>query len=133
MAAQTFYGATLTINGSAFSGKIVSASRSGIERKAIDVTHTGSPKASGSTTTGYKEYDPSTLVEPGTWEFDIIYEASVTPPILAAKQDWIIELSDGTTFTAACFLMSIGREFPLEDKITQKWTVQVCEEEVVGS
>ena len=78
--ADTGNGTTLTFATSGFTANIYSIAGATFTRDALETTHLG--------TTGFKEYVPDDLVEPGEFEIEFEWNQSFStfPPISAAAE-----------------------------------------------
>lgn len=103
MAGRLVFGTT---GSDAFLAEITSINWSGLSRESIDQTHTASPD-------NYKEFDPSTLVDPGELEVELNFDPDTEPPIEQAKGTLTITfpLASGqisaATWAGAAFMTSI--------------------------
>lgn len=99
MAIDTGEGSTLTYSGLTYN--ILRFGGPSVERAAIKTSHLG--------TTGYHTYIPSTLVEGGTVDMTVQYDAAIAPPITGAAGAVAITIGDvaiGCSFTG--FLQSFN-------------------------
>lgn len=103
MAGRLVFGTT---GSDAFLAEITSINWSGLTRDSIDQTHTASPS-------NYKEFDPSTLVDPGELEVELNFNPDTEPPIEQAKGTLTITFPktgaqlSGATWAGSAFMTSI--------------------------
>ena len=116
------FGTSITFS-SGFCAEITDVKIGGLSREAVDVTNFGS-------TGGYKEFIPSTLIDSGELEVELIYDTDTTPPITGAVETVTITFplksSETTAATLACsgFLTDSEEAVPMDDKMSQSVTIK---------
>lgn len=121
--ADTGTGATIVFGTSAFTAEIMSMSGNDISRADIDDTHL--------TTTGYRTYIPSDLLEGGTVEFEFAFDPDSQPPIDGAAETITITFpipagdSSGATLAFTGYINNWSWSVPLEEKMTGSATIKV--------
>jgi hypothetical protein len=116
-------GTTIAFGTSSFSADVMSLSASDIAREDIDVTHMGS--------TGYKEFQPSDLVDGGSIEMEIGFDPDSQPPISGAAEVITITFPtpaggiSGATFVFNGYVSSWSWGAPLEEVMTATITIKV--------
>ena len=116
-------GTTIVFGTSGFTAEVLSLDGADISREAIEVTHMGS--------TGYKEFNPSDLVDAGSIEMEIGFDPDDQPPISAAAETITITFPvppggiTGATFTFTGFVSEWAWSSPLEENMTASITIKV--------
>jgi hypothetical protein len=116
------FGSSITFS-SGFFAEITDVKIGGLSREAVDVTNFGS-------TGGYKEFIPSTLIDSGELEVELIYDTDATPPITGAAETITVTFPlKGAEITAAkieCsgFLTDSEESVPMDDKMSMSCTVK---------
>ena len=116
------YGLAITFS-SGFCAWITDANWDGIERKDIDVTNDASPS-------GWMQFIPSDLRDPGNLEVDLIFNPNTTLPITNAAETitvtFPVPIGGSTSATWACsgFATKIGMAAPMKDKMTLKLSIK---------
>lgn len=114
-------GATISFQ-SGFFGEILSIGWGGIERGSIETTHMGTPS-------GYKQFIPGNLADPGELEVEFNFQAEKTPPITnAAETITVTYNSDGagstSTWSASGFMTAFECEAPVEEVMKGTATIK---------
>ena len=124
MAMDVGTGCTVVFGTSGFTADIMSLNGSDITREDIDVTHMGS--------TGYKEFQPSDLVDGGTVEMEIGFDPDEQPPISGAAETITITFpvpsggASGATFVFVGYVNSWTWTAPMEEVMTATITIKVA-------
>lgn len=113
-------GTTIAFQSGLF-GEILSASRSGIERAAIQTSHFG--------TTGAHTYMPAKLMEPGRYEIEMVFDPTDNiDTIMSATGETVIVTHTnmtGTTHSTSGFAVSAGTTYQFEDRVIANYTLQL--------
>lgn len=129
MAAKIGTGTTITFGTSGFTAEIVGISIDGVKRESIDVTHLATPVA-GAGEVGSREKIPGKHVDPGQLKLTCHYDPNTEPPIQGAKEEVTVTypLEEGELTAATeqgdAFVVDVGVEVPLEDKMTRQITIE---------
>lgn len=116
------FGTTITFS-SGFCAEITDVKIGGLSREAVDVTNFGS-------TGGFKEFIPSTLIDSGELEVELIYDTNTAPPIGGAAETVTVTFplksgeSTGATLAATGFLTDSEEAVPIDDKMSQSVTIK---------
>lgn len=116
------FGTAITFS-SGFCAEITDVKIGGLSREAIDVTNFGS-------TGGYKEFVPSSLIDSGELEVELIYDTDTAPPISGAVETVTITFplksGETTAATMACngFLTDSEEAVPMDDAMSQNVTIK---------
>jgi len=116
------FGSSITFS-SGFCAQITDVKIGGLSREAVDVTNFGS-------TGGYKEFIPSTLIDSGELEVELIYDNDTAPPITGAVETITVTFplkgSETAAATVACsgFLTDSEESIPMDDKLSQSVTIK---------
>lgn len=129
MAAKIGTGTTITFGTSGFTAEIVGISIDGVKRESIDITHLATPVA-GAGEVGSREKIPGKHVDPGQLKLTCHYDPNTEPPIQGAKEEVTVTypLEEGELTAATeqgdAFVVDVGVEVPLEDKMTRQITIE---------
>lgn len=116
------FGSAITFS-SGFCAEITDIKIGGLSREAVDVTNFAS-------TNGYKEFIPSTLIDSGELEVELIYDTDAAPPITGAAETVTITFplksgeTTAATVSATGFLTDSEEAVPLDDKMSQSVTIK---------
>jgi hypothetical protein len=116
------FGTAVTFS-SGFCAEITDVKIGGLSREAVDVTNFSS-------TGGFKEFIPSTLIDSGELEVELIYDTGTSPPIGGAAETVTITFplksGESTAGTLACsgFLTDSEEAVPIDDKMSQSVTIK---------
>ncbi len=125
--ADTFFGGTITFGTSTvLSIDILSGGRSGVSSTDIETSH-------GGTTGGNKTYIPGDLIEPGSYDFDVLFDPEDDVDVLVAVSQTITITypvpSGKTTGKKAAFtgwISSFDETLPIDDKMTASLSLKVA-------
>lgn len=114
-------GSTITFS-TGFFAEILSINWSGIEREAIETTHMGS--------TGWKQFLPGNLVDPGELEVEMFFAPETPPPITGAIETMTVTMpsagAGGTsTWAGSAFMTEFEFEDPVEDVMKATATLKI--------
>lgn len=116
------FGTAITFSGG-FCAEITDVKIGGLSREAVDVTNFGSAG-------GFKEFIPSTLIDSGELEVELIYDTNTEPPITGAVETvtvtFPLKSGESTGATIACdgFLTDTEEAVPIDDKMSQSVTIK---------
>jgi hypothetical protein len=108
---------------SGFCAEITDVKIGGLSREAVDVTNFGS-------TGGFKEFIPSTLIDSGELEVELIYTPGTAPPIGGDAETVTITFpvasgdTTGGSISCSGFLTDAEETVPMDDKISQSVTIK---------
>lgn len=103
---------------SGFFARILSATRSGIKREAVDITNMSSAQ-------GWMEFIASRLKDPGGLDVELLFDQDATPPIGSAAETITITFpapankTNGATIVCTGFMTEEEIAIPVDDKMTQ--------------
>lgn len=118
---------------SGFLAEILDVTPPGMSREMIDMSHQGtgatatdSGGLTKGTSTGWKQFEPARLVDPGNAEATIAFIPSDTPPILDAFNTVTLYFPDssGTDWSFEGALSEYSPSAPFEDKMTADVTIK---------
>lgn len=115
-------GTTITFGTSSFTAEVLNVNGVDVSRQPIDVTHMGS--------TGFREFIPTRLVDPGGAQVEILFDPNSQPPINQPAETITVTFpvpsgdSSGATLQFSGFVTDWDWGDPLEDKITANLTLK---------
>lgn len=87
-------------------------------REAVDFTHMESTTA--------RAFKPTDLYDPGSMSVTVQFDSTLIPvPAATETITWTITFPAGDTFICNGFITNLGIAVPLEDKMTQTFTVKL--------
>lgn len=118
-------GTQIAFGTSGFAPYILDVNPPSMSRDPVDTTHMQ--------TTGGKTFRPGDLYDGGQVTFQIGFDPSMSPPMLAAEQPEQITItfptpsgmSSGATWVFSAFMVEFSPAVPLEDKMTASVTLKV--------
>lgn len=117
-------GLTITFGTTSYAGEIIGCNLTGVSRTVIDTSHMG--------TTGARTKAAGKLYEPGTLEVSVNWKPDAQPPITTAEETITLTFpstkANGATLVAPGFVSAFSGSFPLEEKMTGSFTIQLTDD-----
>lgn len=108
-------GSTVTISG--FSGNLLSINGPNYERASVETTHMGTGAA--------KTFVPDDLYDPGTYEFEIEFDAGQSLPITGSAVAIAVSYSGAFAWSATGFLTSFSPSAAIGERMTARTTFKL--------
>lgn len=96
MSSIIFTGTTVTFGTSGFTAELLGVSWGGVQRGAIDQSHSGSSNA--------MSFLPADLYDPGEMTMNIHHKTTALPPLNGATETVTVMFSDSNTWSASGLL-----------------------------
>lgn len=120
--ADSGFGVTITF-ATSFFAQVTNVKWSGMSRKSIDTTHSGS---SG----GAATFIPSDIEDYGELQVELLFNPNDTPPIASAAETVTVTFpvpsgsTNGATWAATGFLTNFETDVPIDDRMTATATIK---------
>ena len=87
------------------------------QREAINFSHME--------TTGAHVFKPTDLYDPGSITVSVQFDPAAVIVPAAAAENWTVTFPGGETFICSGFITSYGKGIPMEEKMTQTFTIKL--------
>lgn len=118
-----FTGTTITFSGGFFTGTLLELSWSGIERAALEISN--SNQVNLGTPIYGRQFTPGKLYDPGEIVLRLLFDETMTPPIVGAAETITVTFPSANTWAASGFLTQFETTGQVDDLFEARATLKL--------